>query len=68
MSIPALGLSVELAAGEAIRTQVSAKFRRERLDGELTTAGLALEAWWTDPHDGFALALSRSPRVNERPG
>jgi len=54
VTIPALGLSVELAAGETIRTQVSTKFRREGVERELTTAGLRLDGWWTDP--GYARA------------
>lgn len=62
VSIPALGLSVELAAGETIRTQVSTKFRREGAERELAGAGLRLDAWWTDAGDGFAVALARRAR------
>lgn len=58
--IPALGLTLELAAGETIRTQVSAKFRRQGVEQELATAGLRLESWWTDPDGGFAVAIARA--------
>ena len=53
-----LDLQVEFADGEEIRTEISAKFRRERVEAELATAGLSLAAWWTDPGGDFALSLS----------
>lgn len=59
VTIPALGLSVEFAAGETIRTQVSTKFRREGVGRELAGAGLRLVEWWTDAEEGFAVALAR---------
>ncbi|MFM8303738.1 MAG: L-histidine N(alpha)-methyltransferase, partial [Actinomycetota bacterium] len=55
----ALGLTVELAPDEAIRTETSAKFRPARVEAELAAAGLALAGWWTDPDGDFALSLSR---------
>lgn len=54
-----LGLRVDLTAGEEIRTEISAKFRREGLTDELSGAGFALEDWWTDRAGDFALSLSR---------
>ena len=54
-----LGLTVDLAAGEGIRTEISAKFRRERVEAELAAAGLVLDRWWTDPAGDFALSLAR---------
>jgi L-histidine N-alpha-methyltransferase len=53
-----LGLTVEFAEGEELRTEISAKFRRERVEAELATAGFQLAEWWTDPADDFALSLS----------
>jgi L-histidine N-alpha-methyltransferase len=53
-----LDLQVEFADGEDMRTEISAKFRRERVEAELAAAGLALAAWWTDPGGDFALSLS----------
>jgi len=57
--VDALDLTVEFAVGEAMRTEISAKFTRERVHAELAAAGLALDAWWTDPAGDFALSLSR---------
>jgi len=56
--IARLDLDVEFAAGEEMRTEISAKFRREGVEKELAAAGLALNAWWTDPAGDFALSLS----------
>jgi L-histidine N-alpha-methyltransferase len=53
-----LGLDVALAAGEEIRTEISAKFRREGVEAELASAGLALAGWWTDAAGDFAVSLS----------
>ncbi|QWC85516.1 L-histidine N(alpha)-methyltransferase [Nocardioidaceae bacterium] len=55
--IEALDLDVTLAAGEEIRTEISAKFRRERLAAELAAADLRIEQWWTDESEDFALTL-----------
>ena len=54
-----LGLTVEFGAGEAMRTEISAKFTRARVEAELVAAGLALDTWWTDAAGDFALSLSR---------
>jgi L-histidine N-alpha-methyltransferase len=59
VELPALDVAVELAAGEPLRLEISAKFRREAVETELARAGLALEAWWTDGASDFALALAR---------
>ncbi|HEX4288979.1 MAG TPA: L-histidine N(alpha)-methyltransferase [Trebonia sp.] len=53
-----LGLDVRFAAGEEMRTEVSAKFRRSGVEAELAAAGLAMRAWWTDASDRFGLSLS----------
>jgi len=57
--VGALGLDAEFAAGEELRTEISAKFRRERVAAELEAAGLSLSRWWTDPAGDFALSLAR---------
>jgi L-histidine Nalpha-methyltransferase len=57
--LEALELEVHFAAGEQMRTEISAKFRRERVAAELEAAGLELAEWWTDPDGDFALSLSR---------
>ena len=54
-----LGLTVSFAAGEEMRTEISAKFRPDGLTSELTAAGLRLLELWTDPAGDFALSLAR---------
>jgi L-histidine Nalpha-methyltransferase len=54
-----LDLPVHFAAGEELRTEISAKFTPERLEGDLAAAGLELVRWLTDPDGLFALTLSR---------
>ncbi|MGW6901739.1 L-histidine N(alpha)-methyltransferase [Streptomyces sp. NBC_01727] len=58
VKIPGLDLVVPFEAGEGLRTEVSAKFRKEGIRGELATAGLRLSQWWTDSADRFALSLA----------
>jgi L-histidine N-alpha-methyltransferase len=57
--VGALDLAVDFAAGEEMRTEISAKFRRERVEAELAASGLTLAAWWTDRPGDFALSLAR---------
>jgi len=58
--IAALGLEIEFAAGEEMRTEISDKFRRAGLEAELRGAGFDLAHWWEDPGSDFALSLSFS--------
>ena len=58
VEVARLGLGVDFAAGEEMRTEISAKFRREGVADELSAAGLELVEWWTDPAGDFALSLS----------
>ncbi|MFJ9903213.1 L-histidine N(alpha)-methyltransferase [Streptomyces sp. NPDC101152] len=58
VKIPALDLAVDFAEGEELRTEVSAKFRKEGVRAELASAGLELAHWWTDSASRFALSLS----------
>lgn len=60
VTIPAVDLVIELGAGEEIRTEISAKFRREGVEKELAGAGFTLDRWWTDPAGRFALSLARA--------
>jgi L-histidine Nalpha-methyltransferase len=59
VAIGQLDLRVDFAAGEELRTEISAKFRRDGLERELEAAGLALDRWWTDPARDFCLLLAR---------
>ena len=58
VKVPALDLAVHFAAGEEMRTEVSAKFRRDGVRAELSAAGLEPTHWWTDGAGRFALSLS----------
>jgi L-histidine N-alpha-methyltransferase len=58
--LPALDLSVRFTAGEQLRTEISAKFRREGVDRELSAAGFAPRHWWTDPQRRFAESLAEA--------
>jgi L-histidine Nalpha-methyltransferase len=61
VTIPDLDLEVRFAAGEELRTEISAKFRREKIQAELAAAGLRMRRFWTDPAADFALTLAQSP-------
>jgi L-histidine Nalpha-methyltransferase len=56
--VAGLGLTVEFAAGEEMRTEVSAKFREVGVRSELAAAGLTMRSWWTDPDGQFGLSLA----------
>jgi L-histidine N-alpha-methyltransferase len=58
VSVSALDLDVAFDEGEDMRTEISAKFRRSRVEDELAEAGLALARWWTDENGDFALSLA----------
>jgi L-histidine N-alpha-methyltransferase len=55
-----LELNASFVAGEEMRTEISAKFRRERVEDELYEAGLELDRWWPHATGDFALALARA--------
>jgi len=57
--IPSLGLVVDFARGEHIRTEISAKFTIEQICVELTRQGLEPLAQWTDHAGDFGVTLSR---------
>jgi L-histidine N-alpha-methyltransferase len=54
-----LDLVVEFEAGEELRTEISAKFTRERLEADLAAAGMTLVEWFTDPDELFAVSLAQ---------
>jgi L-histidine N-alpha-methyltransferase len=55
--IPALDLTVAFARGEEMRTEISAKFRRGKLEAEAAAVGLSVVRWWTDDAGDYALSL-----------
>jgi L-histidine N-alpha-methyltransferase len=66
IDVDELDLRVPFTAGSELRTEVSAKFRRERVEAELEAAGFSLAAWWTgadpkgsDSAEDFAVSLAR---------
>ncbi|GIM88272.1 L-histidine N(alpha)-methyltransferase [Paractinoplanes toevensis] len=60
VTIPGVDLVVDFEAGEEIRTEVSAKFRRSGIEHELAEAGFALDHWWTDRAGLFGVSLARA--------
>lgn len=62
VGIPGADLTVRFAAGEHIRTEISAKFRPGGVEAELAAAGFALDQWWTDSQQRFGVSLARSVR------
>ena len=59
VDVPALDLSVDFAAGEEMRTEISAKFRRAGLERSLRDAGFTRSGFWTDRARDFSLSLWR---------
>ncbi|TYB40534.1 L-histidine N(alpha)-methyltransferase [Micromonospora sp. AP08] len=55
-----LDLEVGFAAGEELRTEVSAKFRPEGIARELAAAGFVQQEFWTDPDGLFGVSLARA--------
>ncbi len=53
------GLTVTLAAGDELLTELSCKYSRPLLQERLSAAGLVLDTWLTDPAELFALTLIR---------
>jgi L-histidine Nalpha-methyltransferase len=55
-----LDLDVSFAAGEEMRTEISAKFSRKRLESIYAGAGLEMCGWFTDAAGDYALSLARA--------
>jgi L-histidine N-alpha-methyltransferase len=56
--IDALDLELDFDRGEELRTEISAKFTRDRLKADYAAAGLELAEWFTDDDGLFALSLA----------
>jgi L-histidine N-alpha-methyltransferase len=63
-----LELQVSFTEGEEIRTEISAKFTTEVIERELSEAGFATNAIWTDADQDFALVLARPHALADQPG
>jgi L-histidine N-alpha-methyltransferase len=59
VNLKAIDLQVAFAAREEMRTELSVKFTRERLEADLRAAGLVLDSFHTDPRELFAVSLWR---------
>jgi L-histidine N-alpha-methyltransferase len=55
-----LDLEVAFEVDEEMRTEISSKFTRDRLEEIYEKAGLALSGWFTDPAGDYALSLARA--------
>lgn len=60
VTVPELALEVDFEAGEDIRTEVSAKFREQRVRDELGDAGFDVAHHWLDDAGDFALWLAKA--------
>jgi L-histidine N-alpha-methyltransferase len=58
--IPGAEMAVAFAAGEYIRTEISAKFRPAGIAAELAESGFTVERWWTDAAKRFGVSLARA--------
>jgi L-histidine Nalpha-methyltransferase len=58
VTIGALDLEVDFARGEELRTEISAKFTRDRVEADYAACGLELAEWFTDDNGLFALSLA----------
>src|SRR3954467_4261173 len=62
VQIGQLGLTVHFANREELRTEISAKFTRERLEADFAAAGLRLREYLTDCDALFALSVAGPAR------
>lgn len=59
VSFAALERTLVVAAGDHVRTEISAKFTEPQVRSELADAGFVVEAAWTDGDGDFLLTLAR---------
>ncbi|MBN2622071.1 MAG: L-histidine N(alpha)-methyltransferase [Acidimicrobiales bacterium] len=59
VKVPEIDLVVDFAAGEQMRTEISAKFTGDAVRRELAQAGMAVAGSWTDPAGDYLLTLAR---------
>lgn len=58
VTIPGAGLVLDLASGEEIQLEISAKFRIPGISAELDAVGLPVTRVWTDDDGDYALLLA----------
>lgn len=54
-----LDLDVSFRAGEEMRTEISTKFTRDRLEAVYAGSGMEMRGWFTDRAGDYALSLAR---------
>ena len=54
-----LDMRAHFARNEEMRTEISTKFTRERIEASYADAGLELLEWWPDEENLYALSLAR---------
>jgi L-histidine N-alpha-methyltransferase len=59
VTLEGIDLTTHFAAGEEMRTEISTKFSRPRLEAVYADAGLELVGWFTDAAGDYALSLAR---------
>lgn len=64
--VGALNLEIAFARGEELRTEISAKFTRGRVEADYAAAGLELAHWLTDERELFAVSLATSREPGTR--
>jgi len=57
--VPELDVEVEFAAGEQMRTEISAKFTFDQVRRELGAVGLQVTGLWTDAAGDYLMTLAR---------
>jgi L-histidine N-alpha-methyltransferase len=57
--LPKLGIDIGIEKHEALRTEISCKYDRKRIEKMLQTSNFVPARWFTDPDDLFALALAQ---------
>lgn len=58
VTLPGIG-RIRFAAGESIRTEICCKYDRVQIEALLGAADFAIERWWEDGADPYALVLAR---------
>ncbi len=59
VNVRSIGMYLDFAQGEELRTEISCKFTRASLASSAAEVGLVIDGWFTDPEALFALALLR---------
>jgi L-histidine N-alpha-methyltransferase len=57
--LPKIDLTITVARGEEILTEISTKYDRAKVEELLDAGGFELMRWYTDPENLFALSLAR---------